>query len=200
MNLEQLIINFGYFGIFILIIINGIISFPSSQIIYLISGYFASKRDLNLFIIILLGTLANTIGNIILYEIARKKGLDYTLKFFRHFLYIKNPKQEIKKIEQVFKKKGVLFLFVGKLLNPIKIFIPIPAGIVKMNRIIFTIIVFITSGIWATIFVSFGFYFGKSYQAFGYYGALIFLIAIIVLYIFYKYMNSEEILKEIEKN
>lgn len=199
MSIEQFILMFSYLGIFILIMINGVISFPSSQIVYIIAGYFASRGDLNYISIIIIGGVANTIGNIILYEIARKKGLDYTLKFFKHFLYFKNPQNEIKKIEIVFKKRGAWFLFIGKLVNPIKIFIPIPAGIAKMNRIVFSIIIFITSTIWSAIFVSFGYYFGKSYQAFGYYGALIFLIAIGVMYTFYKYMNSEEILKEIEK-
>lgn len=197
MSFEQFIISFSYVAIFLLITMNGFISFPSSQIIYVIAGYFASIGDLNLILVILVGGLANTIGNWILYEVSRKKGLDYTLKFFK-FLAVLNPKREIKKIEVAFKKKGIWFLFIGKLVNPIKIFIPIPAGITKMNRLIFLPIVFVTSTIWASIFSCIGFYFGKSYESFGYLGIAMFCVFGTVLFYFYKYINSEEILKEIE--
>lgn len=191
MNYEQIIITFGYLAIFLLITTNGIISFPSSQLIYLIAGYFAFKGDLNLILIILIGATANTIGNIILYEISRKRGLDF-IKKFKIF-----PINEIKKITKVFQKKGLIFLFFGKLVNPIKVFIPIPAGIAKMHRGVFATIVFITSIIWASIFTLLGYYFGKNYEKFSYIGIIILVGAVTFMYIFYKYMNSQTILKEL---
>jgi len=198
MSFEELIVSFGYFAIFFLMTLNGFVSVPSSQILYIIIGVFVSTGHLNLVWVILIGGIANTLGNWILYEISRKKGLNYTLKFFQ-FLAILNPKREIKKIKVAFKKKGVWFLFIGKLINPIKIFITIPAGITKMNRFLFLVIVFITSIIWATIFTFIGFYFGKSYSDFGIVGVVMFGIFGIVMFGFYKYINSEEILKEIEE-
>lgn len=197
MNFEQILISLSYFGIFLLITCNGIISFPSSQIIYIIAGVFASKGDLNLLYIILVGGFANALGNVILYEISRKKGLKYTLKLFK-FLSMLNPEKEVKKIEIAFKKKGTWFLFIGKLVNPIKIFIPIPAGITKMNRGLFSTIVLITSTLWATIFTTVGFYFGESYENFGWVGLVMIIIFSIVIYYFYKYLNSDEIIKELE--
>ena len=199
MTIEQLIITLSYFGILLLMTINGIIAFPSSQLIYIIAGIFAYAGDLNVILVILIGALGHTIGNYILYEIARRKGIDYSLKFLKILTIAKDPRKEIKKVEIAFKKKGNWFLFIGKLVNPIKIFIPIPAGISKMPRVTFLIISYITSTIWATIFTLIGYYFGKSYENFGFIGLGMLIIFVTVIIYFYKYINSQEILNEIEK-
>lgn len=200
MSIEEIILTLSYFGILILMTSNGIIAFPSSQIIYLAAGYFAFTGDLNLLYVILVGALGHTIGNYILYEISRQKGMNVSKKFIS-FLFpgIVDIDREIKKVQIAFNKKSIWFLFIGKLVNPIKVFIPIPAGIAKMNRAIYLIIVFITSAMWASLFTFTGYYLGKSYEKFGFLGIGIVLIALICMFLFYKYMNNEKILKELEE-
>ena len=198
MNLEYFILTLSYFGIFLLLSINGFFSFPSSQIIYIIAGYFAYTGDLNIYYVIAFGALGQTLGNWILYEVSRKKGLEYGSKFISYLFPYHDTKKEIQKFQIAFNKSQIFLLFIGKLVNPIKIFIPIPAGIAKVNRAIFLIIVYITSAIWATVFTFIGFYFGKNYQNFGYIGAILFLIALTVMYSFYRLMNSKEVIEELE--
>jgi len=199
MSIEGIIISLSYLGILLLMTSNGFWALPSSQIIYIVTGYFAFQGDLNIFYVILIGALGHSIGNYILYEIAREKGLKYSTKFIKYMFAFKDPQKEIKKFQTAFNKKSILFLFIGKLANPSKIFIPIPAGIAKMNRVIYLVITYITSAIWASIFVSIGYYFGKSYSNFGYIGAVMLVLFIGVSMYFYKFMNSEEILKDLEK-
>lgn len=193
MDTETIIISFSYFGIFALMISNGFIGFPSSQILYIIAGYFVFAGDLNLPMVIITGALGNTIGNIILYEVARRKGLHYITKFkiFRE--------REIKKIQVVFQKKGAWFLAVGKLIPALKVFIPIPAGLSKMNRALYVPIIFVTSIIWSFPFLGIGYYFGKSSNVFGKYAVIMAIIAFVVAAVFYRFMNSEEVIQEIEK-
>lgn len=192
MDTETIIVSFSYFGIFGLMISNGFISFPSSQVLYIIAGYFIFKGDLSLVAVVLVGTLGNTIGNIILYEVARGKGLAYLTKFqiFKE--------KEIKKLETVFRKNGAWFLAIGKLVPALKVFIPIPAGLAKMNRVLYGGIVLITSALWSMPFLAIGYYFGKSSRVFGKYALVMTLIAFVVMAVFYKFMNSEEVVQEIE--
>ena len=199
MSLEILIITFSYFAIYVLMTLNGIFSFPSSQIIYVISGYFVYLGDLNLFYVLFIGALGHSTGNFILYEISRKKGLKYSIKFIKFLFQFNDPYKEIKKFQVAFNKRKIFLLFLGKLVNPIKIFIPIPAGIVKMNRFLFLIIVYITSAIWAMVFISIGYFFGNSLENFGFIGPIIFVVALLVMYFFYKLMNKKEIVEEAEK-
>ena len=193
MDVENWILSFSYLGIFLLLIVNGIIGFPSSQIIYIIAGYFAYVGDLSFFWVVIIGGTAHAIGNIILYEVARQRGLEYILKF-KIF-----PKKEIMKVDAVMRKKGWWFLVFGKFVNPIKIIIPIPCGMARMNRLLFGIIIWVTSVLWAVIFVSLGFYFGKTWDFAIYYGLIMLVLTVIIMAVFYRYMNSAEILKEVSK-
>ncbi len=199
MDLNYFIITFGYVFVLLYMIINGFVGFPSSQLIYIVSGIFIAEEKLSLFPVLIIGALGHTLGNYILYEISRQKGGKYASKFIKYLFQTLDPIKEIKKVEIGFRKREKIFLFIGKLVNPIKIIIPIPAGISKMNRLIFFIICYITSFIWAVIFVCLGIYFGKSYENFGWIGAVIFGIAILIMLYFYKYINSDKILKEVEK-
>ena len=73
-SIETIISFAGYAGIFLLMITNGAVSFPSSQVLYIIAGYFVAQGDLALLPVVVAGTLGNTVGTIILYELTRKYG------------------------------------------------------------------------------------------------------------------------------
>jgi len=192
-TIESIILFSGYAGIFFLMIANGVVSFPSSQILYIIAGYFVFTGHLNLFFVVTAGAIGNTIGNIILYELARSKGLEYLLRW-KIF-----PERELKKVQIAFNKKGAWFLFVGKLIPALKVFIPIPAGIARMNRYLYAGIILVSSSIWPFAFLAIGYYFGKSAHVFGAYAVVLAFIALIVATVFYRFMNSEEVISEIEK-
>jgi len=192
MNIEAVITASGYLGVFGLMIANGFVSFPSSQVLYIFVGYLASIGFFNFQLVAIVGALGNTAGNIILYELARSKGLEYITKF-KVF-----PPREVKKVQAVFKRRGAWFLFVGKLLPAIKVFVPIPAGIAKMNRVLYAIIIFVSSYIWALAFLAIGFFFGKSSDVFGKYAIILSILALFVLFYFYRSMNSENIAEELD--
>jgi len=193
MDTETIIASFSYFGIFALMVSNGFVSFPSSQVLYIIAGYFISTGKLSLPLVIVVGTIGNTIGNIILYEIARSKGLAYLTKIPSF------PERELRKVEEVFKKKGARFLIIGKLIPALKVFVPIPAGLAKMDRALYVTIIVITSAIWTLPFISIGYIFGKSTRTLGSYAVVLTIIAFVVVAFFYRSMNSKEIVSEIEK-
>ncbi len=191
--METLIQGGSYFAIFILMVTNGAVSFPSSQVLYIIAGYFIAQGDLSLVMVALVGALGNATGNIILYELTRTHGRNFIarMKLF--------PMRELTKVETAFKKKGAWFIFIGKLLPAIKVFIPIPAGLGKMHRGLFAAIMFIASFIWSLAFISIGYFFGKSSDLFGNYAIILAIITAVVVLLFYRYINSEALVREIEK-
>ncbi len=173
-------------------IANGFISFPSSQVLYIVAGYFVSLGHLNIISVSIVGALGNTVGNIILYEVVRAYGLVYITKWTMF------PEREVKKVVFAFRRRGAWFLFISKLLPAIKVFAPIPAGIAKMHRGVFAIIIFISSWLWSLIFLSVGYFFGKTEDIFGAYALVLSLVSLVVVGIFYKYMNSKEVIDAIE--
>lgn len=191
-SLESIILALSYGGIFLLMISNGAVSFPSSQVLYILVGYFIGQGILSLPFALLAGAIGNTIGCIILYELARYRGRAFIerLKLF--------PPEHIRRVETAFKKKGVWFVFVGKLLPAIKVFVPIPAGLGRMHRGLFATIMFVTSALWGLGFIAIGFVFGKSSQVFGSYALILLVVAIIVVTLFYRYLQSDEITNDLE--
>ncbi len=192
-SIETIISFAGYAGIFLLMVTNGAVSFPSSQVLYIIAGYFIAQGNLALLGVVIAGTLGNTLGTIILYELSQKYGRTFIarMKIF--------PLRELEKVEVAFHKKGAWFIFIGKLLPAIKVFIPISAGLGKMSRPLFATLMVITSAIWSLVFIAIGYFFGKSSNLFGHYAVILVLLALVVIFLFYRYLNSEEIIREIEK-
>ena len=132
------------------------------------------------------------VGNMILYEAVRAHGVRYLKKFqvFRT--------EDIRKVEIVFRDRGLWFLFIGKLLPAIKVFIPIPAALGRVHRGVFASLMFTASTIWALIFIAIGYTFGKSTQVWKSYGIILMLIAGVIAFLFYRMLNSKKVLREIE--
>lgn len=194
MEIETIILATSYVGIFLLMTLNGFISFPSSQILYIIVGYFISTSTLLFFPASIVGAIGNTLGNILLYEVVRRHGIHYLTQFqiFKG--------SDIKKVEIVFKKRGLWFLFIGKLLPAIKVFIPIPAAMGRTHRGVFAFLMLSSSWIWSCIFIAIGYYFGKNTEVWKSYGTILVFVAGIILFLFYRMLNSKEVLSELAKS
>ena len=78
---ETIIIGWSYVGIFVLMTLNGFLSFPSSQILYIIVGYFIGTDTLQFLPASFSGALGNMLGNIMLYEVVRSRGVHYLTRF-----------------------------------------------------------------------------------------------------------------------
>lgn len=191
-SLENLILNFGYIAILFLMITNGIVSLPSSQFIYVTAGILVPLGHFEFLWIVLVGTVGNTIGNIILYEIARSKGILYLQKF-KVF-----KKQTIFKMICTFKKRGVVIIIIGKFLPGIKVIIPIVAAIGKMRRSVYIIIIAITSLFWAVALTYCGVYFSTAVNIgeLSWQSVILFFLTFVALYIFYKYTKSLSVDKD----
>lgn len=167
--------------------------YPPSQILYIIAGYFVSTGFFSFWFLVIAGTLGNIVGNVLIYEIARSRGISYIIRKFKIF-----PVKELKKVNIAFKRKGPWFLFLAKFISPLKVIACIAAGLGKMNRLIYFIITVVTCFIWACIFISIGYFFGKGAGLFKAYIPIVYIVAFIAMYFFFRYINSKEVIKELE--
>lgn len=177
-DLHQLILSFKYVGLFILLVSNGIISFPSSQIVYLIVGYFVATGKISLLPAIIVGAIGNTIGNLIIYKIVSKYGVDAV----RKYSYIDDV--SLSHLHRKVEKHGLWFLFIGKLIPSVKVFIPIVAGLARIKTSEAILIFFASSTVWATAIIYIGYYFGENITMKGY-TLVMGAVGIIVAIIFY---------------
>lgn len=159
MDLHSLITSGSYAAIFVLMIGNGIINIPSSQILYLIVGYFVATGKLSFALAIVAGALGNTIGNIITFLLVRK----YEHPLARKLLMMNEDmfRKIHSALHETFSQRGMWWLFIGKLTPSVKAFIPVVAGLAGTRKIPTSLIFLAASFVWATGVTYLGFAFGE---------------------------------------
>jgi len=156
--IEGLILSIGYFAVFACMFANGMSGLPSSPFVYVTAGLLVATGRIDWLPTILLGTFGNVLGNIVLYEATRKKGLQWLLKENGYF---QKYTATITKIQEAFAVKGTRIVIIGKFIPVVKVVVPVVAGVAKMNRPIFITSVGVTSLVWAAASVLYGYYFGE---------------------------------------
>jgi membrane protein DedA with SNARE-associated domain len=176
LTIEGLILSVGYFAIFVCMFVNGMSGLPSSPFVYVTAGLLIVSGKIDWIPTVLLGTLGNVLGNIILYEATRQMGLQWLLKeggYFRRYT------TTISRIQKAFELKGTKIVIIGKFVPMVKVVVPVVAGVAKMNRFVFIVAIGVTSLVWAIASVGYGYYFGEMAKS----GDMTWLAGITLLFI-----------------
>lgn len=188
MDIHSLILSGSYVAIFVLMIANGMVNFPSSQILYLIVGYFVSTGNLVFAGAVAAGALGNTIGNISIYELIKK----YEHPLARRILMVNES--TFNKIHgalsDTFSRRGIWWLFLGKLTPSVKAFIPVVAGLANTPRAITSLIFLVASFIWACAIIYIGYTFGE-HVSLSSFLAVSLLIGISVVFVLYRTISKK---------
>jgi membrane protein DedA with SNARE-associated domain len=167
---------------------NGIANFPSSQILYLITGYYISTSSLLFTPTIIVGTVGNTIGNIITFLLIKKYGTSLA-----HKILMTNEKtfnQIHSALHETFTHRGIWWLFVGKLTPSVKAFIPVVAGLANTEVYLTSFIFFSASLVWAIALVYIGLTFGE-HTTLSSFMTISFCIGLSILYIVYRNVSKK---------
>lgn len=153
--------NMNYSSITILMAVeSSFIPFPS-EVVIPPAAYIASKPEskLNIFLVILFGTLGALIGAYINYFLALWLGRPILYKLadsrFGKFLLLSSDK--IKKAEKYFNDRGKISTFVGRLIPGIRQLISLPAGLARMNLLSFSFFTVLGALIWNSILALLGY-------------------------------------------
>lgn len=153
--------NMNYGSITALMTIeSSFVPFPS-EVVIPPAAYIASKPDskLNIFLVVLFGTLGALIGAYINYFLALWLGRPVLYKIadskFGKLLLLNSEK--VQKAESYFNKHGKISTFIGRLIPGIRQLISLPAGLSKMSLMPFTIYTLLGAGIWNTVLALVGY-------------------------------------------
>lgn len=152
-SLLTLVTDWGYMGIFLLMILEGSLVPLSSKLIIWPAAYLAQQGYLNIYFLVLIAVSGNLIGASINYWLARKVGRPIANRF---------SKNKIHKAEEFFKKYGEMSVFLAGLVSGLRQLIPIPAGLVKMHYGKFIFLSFLASSIWLIFLAAIGYIFGAN--------------------------------------
>jgi membrane protein DedA with SNARE-associated domain len=134
-----------------------------SEVILPLAGFTASQGNFTVAAAILWTTLGSIVGAFVLYGLGRWLGHDRTVWLAARIPFV-DPDDILKTIAW-FGRHGKKAVFFGRMLPIFRSLISIPAGIEKMNIVVFGLLTAAGSLIWNSIFVIAGFLLGENWSA-----------------------------------
>jgi len=158
--LDWYMANLNYFTVALLMAIESTFMPLPSEVVVPFAAYKAAQGDLNVFIVVLTGTIGALCGSLINYTLAYFLGRPLVYKFAgskvgRIFLL---SKEKVMHAEDYFKRNGKTSTFIGRLVPGIRHLISIPAGLSKMSLRDFMLFTFIGAGLWNIILAVIGYF------------------------------------------
>ena len=153
--------NMNYYTITALMAVeSSFIPFPS-EIVIPPAAYIACKEgsSLNIYLVVLFGTLGALIGALINYFLALWLGRPIMYKFadskIGHLCLL--SKEKIQVAEDYFVKHGKVSTLIGRLIPAVRQLISIPAGLAKMNVLSFCLFTALGAGAWNCVLALLGY-------------------------------------------
>jgi membrane protein DedA with SNARE-associated domain len=171
--------NLNYFTIALLMAIESTFLPLPSEVVIPFAAFKAGQGDLNVFIVVLSGTIGALGGYLINYTLAYYLGRPLVYKFAgsrlgKIFLL---SKEKVIHAEDYFIRNGKTSTFIGRLVPGIRHLISIPAGLAKMNLRDFMLFTFIGAGIWNIVLAIIGYYlYAVREQIFPYVGHILWVL------------------------
>ncbi|HEY2381628.1 MAG TPA: DedA family protein [Terriglobia bacterium] len=154
----QWITNYGYFGMFFLLIF-GIIGLPvPDEWLLVISGYLAFRNVLGLFPTLAIAAIGSAGGLTVSYVLGRTSG-DFVIRRYGRWLSIDD--QKIQRVQHWFQNLGRWVLVVGPFIPGVRNLMGYVAGASKLGVRVFMRFAYAGALISSTSFVTFGYFAGR---------------------------------------
>lgn len=162
--ITSIMADFGYIGIFLLIMIENLFPPIPSEIILTFGGFMTTVSPLNVVMVIIVATLGSVVGAILLYKVAsyfgKERLMHIVLKYGR---VLRLKESDIERAESFFLKYGSWAVFLCRMIPLIRSLISIPAGMTKMKMSRFLILTTAGSLLWNTVLIGLGALLGESW-------------------------------------
>lgn len=194
-ELVNLIFDWGYWGIFILMSIESSFLPLPSEIVLIPAGYLASQGQMNISLIVITASAGSLAGAFVNYFLALSLGRRVLKRYGKYFFVNEDA---LIKMDTFFEKHGHISTFIGRLLPVIRHLISIPAGLARMNLVVFSIYTTLGSAIWAFILVMLGYFIGENKELIDTYLhqiIIVLLITIAILGVVYVYYQKAKTAK-----
>ncbi len=158
--ITSLMVNLGYLGMFIGMVLEAVIIVIPSELILATAGILAAKKVFNFYIAFLIGILGSVFCAIIIYLMGYFGGRNF-IKAYGKFFFMKE--EDIDKCDKWFEKYGSWAAFIGRNFPIIRTLISLPMGISHVSFTKFLIYTTLGSIPWTFAFVYVGYALGSNW-------------------------------------
>lgn len=163
--ITSIMADFGYIGIFLLIMVENLFPPIPSEIILTFGGFMTTVSSLNVVMVIIVATLGSVVGAILLYKVASYFGKERLTKIvLKHGRILRLKESDIEHAENFFLKYGSWAVFLCRMIPLIRSLISIPAGMTQMKMSRFLVLTTAGSLLWNTVLIGLGAFLGESWN------------------------------------
>ncbi|PLR76249.1 alkaline phosphatase [Bacillus sp. V3-13] len=187
--ITEIMNDYGYLGIFLLIALENIFPPIPSEVILTFGGFMTTTSTMSIAGVVAVSTLGSVAGAGVLYWVGLLINMERIEKIVDRWGHIlRLTKKDVHKANEWFDKYGVWTVFFCRLIPLIRSLISVPAGMARMNFGFF--LIFTTAGtlIWNIILVNIGAAVGSSWETIvGYmdiYSNVVYAILAVLLILF----------------
>ncbi len=151
--------HLGYFGIFIMTLIESTFIPVPSEVTMIPAGYLVQQGKMNFWWVFFASVAGTVIGAYVNYWIAKHYGRKLFTKYGKYFMM---TPQKLRKLEKFYSQHGSLSTFIGRLLPGIRHYISFPAGLAKMHLGKFFLYTSLGGAIWMAVLLVVGYKIGDN--------------------------------------
>lgn len=158
--------NFGYLGIFILIAVENIFPPIPSEIILTLGGFMTTTTNLTVFGVVGAATVGAVVGAVVLYGIGLLidvERLENIIEKWGHILRLR--KDDVQRADSWFAKYGEWTVFFCRLVPLLRSLISVPAGMSHMGFAQFLFLTIAGTLLWNVVLVKLGAAVGSSWHS-----------------------------------
>lgn len=156
----ELINKFGYFGMFLGMVLEAVIIIIPSELILATGGILAGRGIFNFWMSFFIGLLGSIFCAVVIYAMGYFGGYAFVNKYGKYFFM---KEEDIRKSNTWFDKYGLIAAAVGRNIPIIRTLISLPVGIARLSFKKFLVYTTLGSIPWTFVFVYFGYSLGNNW-------------------------------------
>jgi membrane protein DedA with SNARE-associated domain len=149
----HLLERWGYAGVIILMAMESSIFPVPSEVVIPPAAFWATQGRMSFWGVIFAGTAGSYLGSAITFWIARWVGRLVVVRWGRYFFVSPEKLERAERFMHRYEAGGIFF---ARLLPVVRHLISIPAGIIRMNFVVFSIMTIVGSFLWCAVLAWFG--------------------------------------------
>lgn len=204
----QIMNQFGYIGICLLILVENVFPPIPSEVILTFGGFMTTQSQMSILGVVLVSTIGSVLGAIVLYLVGRLINKDVIERWLDGKVgkILRFKREDVEKANSWFEKRGKLTVLFCRCIPIVRSLISIPAGMSKMAFLPFILLTTLGSAVWNTVLVVLGHVAGNSWEKISHVidkfsdVILILLIVVIVGFLIYHFTKKNKNDNETKKN
>jgi len=162
----EILSQYGYLGIFLLILVENIFPPIPSEVILTFGGFLTTYTKMNVWLVILFSTLGSFLGAILLYYFGRILTPERMNRLLasRPARLLRLKQEDVRKAEGWFLRHGGRAVFFCRFVPIVRSMISIPAGSARMRLRTFLPLTLAGTLIWNTVLVFLGRFMGDAWE------------------------------------